>query len=144
MAEPPAEIKPAAEPGIEYSMLAHGNEEHPTERMPDEGVPAQPVSMPVYTVILPPLIFSASSPVPPPDPEPDTVLLIREAQVSPDWEFSGHVDPPEFATDLQRALGQNGQLAAKNAHTGSVRKTGGFWAAIRRLFGAGDMDAKAE
>jgi hypothetical protein len=144
VAEPPAEIKPAADPNIEYSVLAHGNEEHPIERPADDAVPpTPPVSMPVYTVVLPPLVFSASQPAPP-DPEPDMALLIREAQVSPDWEFSGHVDAPEFATDLQHALGQNTQVTAKKLHVGSGRKRSGFWATLRRFFGGGDMDAKAE
>src|SRR5579862_2178874 len=60
-AEPPAKAKPAVEPHIEYSLLAHANEDHPMERPVDDPVPSPPpVSMPVYTVVLPPLVFSAS------------------------------------------------------------------------------------
>jgi hypothetical protein len=142
-AEPPAEAKPALEPDIEYSVLAHANEKHPVERPADDAVPAVPVSMPVYTLVLPPLVFSASEPVPP-DPEPDMVLLIREAQVSPDWEFSGHVDAPEFAADLQHALGQNAQVNARQPRAEKVKRRGGFWSALRRFFGGKDLDAKAE
>jgi hypothetical protein len=143
-AEPPAEPKPAAEPHIEYSLLAHANEDHPTERSVDDAVPSPPpVSMPLYAVVLPPLVFSASEPTPP-DPEPDMVLLIREAQVSPQWEFSGHVDAPEFAADLQHALGQNARVNARKTREDHPKRKGGFWSALRRFFGGGDMDAKAE
>ncbi len=62
--EPPAEMKPAAEPNIEYSMLGHANEEHPVERpVNDEVAAAPPTSMPIYTVVLPPLVFSRASPL---------------------------------------------------------------------------------
>jgi hypothetical protein len=143
-AEPPAEAKPAVEPHIEYSLLAHANEDHPMERPVDDPVPSPPpVSMPVYTVVLPPLVFSASEPAPP-DPEPDMALLIREAQVSPEWEFSGHVDAPEFAADLQHALGQNAQVKARSPREDHPKRKSGFWSALRRFFGGGDMDAKAE
>lgn len=144
-AEPPAEMTPTAEPKIEYSVLAHGNEEHPIERPVNDEVPAAPpASMPIYTVVLPPLVFSASEPAPPPDPGPPMAVLIREAQVSPDWEFSGHVAAPEFATDLQHALGENTQAPAKRPRAEKAGKKRGFWGALRRLFGGGDMEAKAE
>lgn len=144
-AEPPAEMKPAAEPSIEYSVLAHANEEHPIERPVNDEVPsAPPASTPIYTVVLPPLVFLASEPAPPPDPGPDMAVLIREAQVSPDWEFSGHVAAPNFATDLQRALGENAQAPAKKPRAKPEGKRHGFWASIRRFFGGGDMEAKAE
>ena len=143
--EPPAEMKPAAEPNIEYSVLAHANEEHPIERPANDEVPsAPPASMPIYTVVLPPLVYSASEPAPPPDPGPPMALLIREVQVSPDWEFSGHVAAPEFATSLQHALGEHAQVPAKKPRAKPSGKKHGFWAAIRKLFGGGDMEAKAE
>jgi hypothetical protein len=100
--------------------------------------------MPIYTVVLPLLVFSASNPAPPPDPGPDMAVLIREAQVSPDWEFSGHVAAPNFATDLQHALGENALVPAKKPSAKPVGKKRGFWASIRRLFGGGDMEAKAD
>jgi hypothetical protein len=143
--DPPAEMKPAAEPNIEYGVLAHANEEHPIERPVNDEVPsAPPSSMPIYTVILPPLVYSASNPAPPPDPGPDMAVLIREAQVSPDWEFSGHVAAPNFATDLQHALGENAQVPATTPRAKPAGKKHGFWASIRRLFGGGNMEAKAD
>jgi hypothetical protein len=145
VAEPPAEIKPAGEPNIEYSVLANANEEHPIERPVNDEVPAAPpASMPIYTVVLPPLVYSASEPTPPPDPGPPMALLIREAQVSPSWEFSGHVAAPEFAAELQQALGENAQVPAKTPRAEKAKKKHGFWGAFRRLFGGGDMEAKAE
>ena len=145
VAEPPAEMKPAADPNIEYSVLANANEEHPVERSVNDEVPsAPPASMPIYTVVLPPLVFLASEPTPPPDPGPPMALLIREAQVSPNWEFSGHVAAPEFATELQHALGENAQVPAKTPRAKPAGKKHGFWGALRRLFGGGDMEAKTE
>jgi hypothetical protein len=145
VAEPPAEMKPLAAPNIEYSVLAHANEEHPIERpVNDEVRYASPTSMPIYTVVLPPLVFSASEPAPPPDPGPPMALLVREAQVSPDWEFSGHVAAPNFATDLQHALGVNSQVSAKTPRAKPAGGKHGFWGALRRFFGGGDMEAKAE
>lgn len=144
-AKPPAEMKPASEPNIEYSALAGGNEEHPTERPVNDEVPsAPPILMPIYTVVLPPLVFSASEPAPPPDPGPPMALLIREAQVSPDWEFSGHVAAPEFASELQHALGENAQMPAKTPHAEKARKKRGFWGKLRKLFGGSDIEAEVE
>ena len=71
-------------------------------------------------------------------------VLIREAQVSPDWEFSGHVAAPNFAKDLQHALGENAQVPAKTPRAKPAGKKRGLWASIRRLFSGGDMEAKAE
>lgn len=48
---------------------------------------------PVYTVLMPPLSFDASSPEPPPDPAPETIMLVREVRLRPTVEFRGHVNP---------------------------------------------------
>ena len=48
---------------------------------------------PIYTVIMPPLSFDANSPAPPPDPSPETILLIREVRLRPSVVFRGHVNP---------------------------------------------------
>ena len=65
----------------------------PAEKKPDTGAPATPVEEPVYTVLMPPLSFDANSPAPPPDPSPETILLVREVRVSPSVVFRGHVNP---------------------------------------------------
>ena len=55
--------------------------------------PSAPSGEPVYTVLMPPLSFDASSPEPPPSPAPETILLVREVRLRPTVEFRGHVNP---------------------------------------------------
>ncbi len=62
----------------------------PAENAPP---PAASSEEPVYTVLMPPLSFNAGSPEPPPDPAPETILLVREVRVRPTAEFRGHVNP---------------------------------------------------
>jgi hypothetical protein len=119
---------PPAPPPIEFSVPAHANESHPVA--PPKGVAAPPapaVSNPVYKVVMPPLTFSATSPAPPSDPSPDMILLVRTAQIMPDWKFTGHVDAP-----------QSGD-ATSSAHSSQPgpnpqQKKRGFWSAIKRFF----------
>ncbi|MGA8013171.1 MAG: hypothetical protein WB949_12155 [Candidatus Acidiferrales bacterium] len=141
-AEPVPE--PEHKPNIEVSLLAQANEAHPIVPEAKNPAPAAPPApVPVYTAVLPPLMFMAGSPTRPPDPTEDMVVLIREAKVSPEWEFSGRVGPPEFAQAMQHALGEKSaptqaqpppedQPAAKPA-----KKKGGFWASLKRAFGGG-------
>ena len=59
-------------------------------------VPAPPSAVsqePVYTVIMPPISFDANSPAPPPDPSPETIMLVREVRMRPSVVFRGHVNP---------------------------------------------------
>lgn len=119
-------------PPIEFSVPAHANESHPVAPPPkeDAAAPAAPlVSNPVYKVVMPPLTFSADSPAPPSDPSPDMILLVRTAQVMPDWKFTGHVDAPQM------------DAAAQSAHPSQPgpnpqQKKRGFWATIKRFFGS--------
>ncbi|MGD0957157.1 MAG: hypothetical protein ABR953_10065 [Candidatus Acidiferrales bacterium] len=132
-------VQPSAEanippPRIEYSVPARVSEAHPVvppaKETPEGAAPA--VSTPTYTAVLPALTFSATAPVPPDDPTPDMTLLIRTAQVLPEWGFSGHVEPPEFVAAVQHALGVEPakQRAAKSAS--SEKKTkGGLWSALK-------------
>jgi hypothetical protein len=55
--------------------------------------PATAGGAPVYTVLMPPLSFDANSPEPPPEPAPETILLVREVRLRPSVEFRGHVNP---------------------------------------------------
>ena len=110
-ASAPAVVEAAAAPNtvptVEFSIPAHANEGHPIVPQANDVAPAAPpASVPIYTVVLPPLVFMANSPGPPPIPTADMAVLIREAQVSPEWEFSGRVEAPEFAQEMQRALGR--------------------------------------
>jgi hypothetical protein len=139
----PAPSAPASAPetNVEYSVLANANEEHPVIPPAKDKPAAPPVSIPAYTAVLPPLIYSADTPLPPPGPSQEMVLLIREARVAPDYEFSGHVDAPEFAKEMQRALGEHSsdqapQVGAANAPADPPqKKKGGFWSAVKRAFG---------
>ena len=60
--------------------------------------PSASTGQPVYTVLMPPLSFDANSPEPPPDPAPETILLVREVRLRPSVEFRGHVNPAPSQT----------------------------------------------
>ena len=140
---PPTEVAPSPEagpPSVEFSIPAHANERHPI--LPENKNAAQPMApteTPVYTVVAP-LTFSAASPAPPPDPPIDTILLVRQAQVQPAWEFQGHVDPPDFVSAMQHALGEN--PAPKETPEAPPKKQHGLWSMMKRIFG-GDGAQKA-
>jgi hypothetical protein len=65
----------------------------PNRRKLDSALPPALAREPVYTVIMPALSFDASSPAPPPDPSPETILLVREIRMRPSAIFRGHVNP---------------------------------------------------
>jgi hypothetical protein len=68
------------------------------------------------------------------------VMLIREARVSPEWEFSGRVETtPEFAKAMQHALGEKPSAPQPEAAK-PAKKKGGFWASLRRAFVGGAED----
>jgi DNA polymerase-3 subunit gamma/tau len=142
--------EPETKPNIEISVLAKANEEHPIVPPAKDVAPAAPPSTPVYTAILPPLTFIPGSPARPPDPAVDVVLLIREAKVSPEWEFSGHVAAPEFAQAMQSALGEKPATTEAPSPAGSpgddqaaakpAKKKSGFWASLKHAFGGSTQD----
>jgi hypothetical protein len=158
------EVTPApAEKAVEYAQLERANEEHPVApALKNERPDAPPSSIPAYTAVLPALTYNAGGPAPPPASSSDMVLLVREARVSPDWEFSGHVEPPEFAKAMQHALGEGDPAAKKSPAAGAAmaenenpkagasaadnetasmdepapkKRHGGFWASLKRVFG---------
>jgi hypothetical protein len=123
---------PASEPPVELSVPAHNDESKPKNSAGKEEEAAPPaVTMPEYKVIMPPLYFSATSPSPPPDASPDTILLVRVAHIFPAWEFEGHVDAPPLA-GAEAGLTQGSIPSAKS----SKKLKSGFWAAVKRFFGA--------
>ncbi len=65
-------------------------------------LPSPPaVEEPVYKVFMPPLLFDASSPAPPADPSPETILLVRTVRVRSSVVFRGHISPGrEMATPI--------------------------------------------
>jgi hypothetical protein len=137
------DVEPAPENQVtQYSRLAEANEAHPVVGPARDAAPAPPpTTNPLYTAQLPPLTFMAGSPLPPPAPTADMVILIREARVAPEWEFSGRVEAPEFAKAMQNALGEkrgpDAGASNENGPEAKPKKKGGFWAALRRAFGGG-------
>jgi hypothetical protein len=131
-------------PGLTYSVLEHANQGHPLAVSEKMGVPAMPPSsLTSEAIVAPALVFTATSPLPPPGPSADTILLIRESRLSPEWEFSGRVEPPEFATAVAHALGEKpltaspAPAAAEPPAAPQKKKKGGFWTALKHLFGGG-------
>jgi len=55
------------------------------------GPPA--IEEPVYKVYMPPLVFDATSPAPPPLPSAETILLVRTVRVRSNVVFHGRVEP---------------------------------------------------
>lgn len=124
---------PAATP-VEPSVFAHADESHPIARPRQEAPPAvPPASEQADNMVLPVLVFSASSPAPP-DMGPDVVLLARRARVEPEWDFDGHVAVPELAAAVQQALGVGGAAPRSN---GQQKKKGGFWSGFKHFFSGG-------
>ncbi len=96
----------------------------------ESGKPSAPASTPpteepIYHVYMPPLTFDASAPAPPPEADPQTILLVREARVRPDVVFQGRVE--EAAPGAAP-----GTDAAMQAPPTPEAKKPGVWA---RLFG---------
>jgi hypothetical protein len=93
---PPPHSQPARDVGVLAPPL-------PPQGRRTENSPPPPASAgePVYTVLMPPLSFDANSPEPPPDPAPETILLVREVRLRPSVEFRGHVNPaPSQAVEV--------------------------------------------
>lgn len=135
---------PEPSPNIEVSVLAQANEAHPiVPPAKNVDAAAPPASSPMSTTVVAPLTFTAGSPIPPPGPSAETILLVREARVSPDYEFSGQVAAPEFAQAVQHALGEGAAApqtqtpaAAQNQTAAKPpKKKSGFWASLKRVFG---------
>ncbi len=91
--EPPKSVPPPhSQPARDVGTLAPPL---PPQRKRTENSPPPSASAgePVYTVLMPPLSFDANSPEPPPDPAPETILLVREVRLRPSVVFRGHVNP---------------------------------------------------
>jgi hypothetical protein len=133
----PLPTNTAPKSSVEYSVLAHANQVRPNAPPPKPAPPEPPATeIPEYKVVLPPLTFSASSPKPPPDPTPDMVLLIRTVRVEPDWEFSGHVDPPPMnaTTKSKSEAKSNAQSSSQlTAAQAPPQKKEGFWAKMKKF-----------
>jgi hypothetical protein len=136
---PPTETaakEPAPEPNVQLRILAGANDTHPTLPAPKKAPPPEPVvSVPEYKIILPPLVYSASSlPAPPEDPAIEAVLLVRTVHVEPDYQFTGHVEAPHMETVAQKSSSSPGRQGAGEGNSSGGKKEG-FWARLKRAFG---------
>jgi hypothetical protein len=131
-----AEKEPAPEPNVQLRILAGANQTHPIMPAPKDAAPPPPVvSVPEYKIILPPLVYSASSsPAPPEDPAIEAVLLVRTVHVEPDYQFTGHVEAPHLETVAQKSSSSPGKQGASEANSSGGKKEG-FWARLKRAFG---------
>jgi len=82
---------------------------------------------PIYKVLVPALTFDANSPAPPPNPSPDTIVLVRSVRVQQDMIY----------TDKVEAKG--GSKAATTAASAPPRDESkppsrGFFASVGRFF----------
>lgn len=87
---------PPAPPPIDVSMVASAKDtaasKSATPPAPKAAPKrAAPAEEPVYQVFMPPLRFDATAPVQP-DPDPQTILLVRRVRVRPTLIFAGRVE----------------------------------------------------
>jgi hypothetical protein len=134
-ASPQQAVAPQQEASVGVGLLARPNDSHPVPPEKQESAVAvqPPDNAPVYKIILPPMVFSASSPAPPNVPTEETALLIREVHADPNWEFTGRVETPEFAKAMSQALGEAGP-SAQSTNSTMQKKPGGFWSSLKRIF----------
>lgn len=88
---------PVAQSDVTLHAVRLNNDAHPVAQQPKPAEPPKPLApseVPEYKVIGPPLVFSASEPQAPQDTANDVALLVRTVHVEPEWQFTGHVQPP--------------------------------------------------
>jgi hypothetical protein len=102
----------------------------PKEAVAADSVAAPPsVDVPIYKVLMPPLIFNAADPGPPPDPGPETIILVRSVHAQEDTVYSGTVEPKGARTESPSTQKNS---SADSPHSGILARIGGFF---RRVFG---------
>jgi hypothetical protein len=85
---------------------------------------------PIYKVLMPALVYDSSSPVPLPDPSPETIILVRSVRIREDTVISGTIQ--------SNGKHESPTLAAKvdpntqQPQPGFFTRLGGFF---RRVFG---------
>ncbi len=111
---------PEADSG--FNVPEHANEAPPVAAHVDGDAPEAPKLEPPVRVVMPPLSFSASAPAPPVDANPQLVTLIRDARITRDWVFTGHVvdtkAPSVAATNATAAASPKATAAARRKHRG--------------------------
>lgn len=82
--------------------------------------------VPIYKVLVPPLTFDAFNPAPPPNPDPETIVLVRSVRVQQDVVFHDRVE------------GKGNQAAAvagdNSANSGAQQPSRGFFGSIGHFF----------
>ena len=134
-----AENKRPALPSVsrEYSILAPAKSASSSGQETPPDIPA--TEAPVWKVLMPPLRFDAAAPGPPPaalvpSPSDETILLVREVRIEPQWVFRGRVEAGAPSAHLDA---QNPPGATQNPSAKTQKKPGGIRGFFRRLFGGG-------
>jgi hypothetical protein len=109
-------------------MPEHANQTPPVGVRVGGTAPDVPQLEPPVKIVMPPLSFSAASPNPPVDTNPQLVTLVRDARVTSDWVFKGIVAPRAPATP------RNAQ-AAKQTAAAPPKRRRGIMAMFKRFFG---------
>lgn len=136
-APPPPAQSAAAQTSVENGSLmvipVNPNDERPLAQPDDQPAGEAPkIGESLRGEVTPALAFMASAPPPPDNQEPQMMLLVTETSESPDWQFEGQVQPPEFADAMRHALGEG--RAAIQTNAAPPRKKHGFWAALKSFF----------
>ncbi|HEY2574214.1 MAG TPA: hypothetical protein VGH65_09095, partial [Verrucomicrobiaceae bacterium] len=128
---------PAPDSRVEVGVLARASDVQPSappENQQAAAAPPPPDSTQVYEIIPPPLSFSSTSPSPTNAPTDQTALVIREIHADPDWEFTGHVETPDFAQAMNGALGLGNPAAQPAVPPPAEKKPRGFWHLMKKIF----------
>lgn len=132
---------PAPSPGIATAaqsdptpppVLFTGPPVQQPPQAPRATAPAEPPEtlaeneVPIYKVLVPPLTFDAFNPAPPPNPDPETIVLVRSVRVQQDVVFHDRVE------------GKGNQAAAvvsdSPANSSVQQPSRGFFASIGHFF----------
>ncbi len=128
----------AVQPGAVFVIPVHPDDEQPLAPPEQQSAgPAPDVGGALHGDVTPALSFMASQPPPPTEAEPEMMLLVSVARESPDWEFDGHVNAPDFAQAMRHALGEEAgaPTPASSRQPGKpAKKKHGFWASLKGLF----------
>lgn len=118
----PEKTSPSVPP-VQRSMpppVAPVETSQPQKELPETGSP-------IYKVLVPALTFDASSPAPPPNPSPDTILLVRSVRVQQDLIYTDKVE----AKGGTKAATSNNSASPKDESKPPSR---GFFASVGRFF----------
>ena len=94
---------------------------------PQPGTPVTPE--PVYRVDVPPLTFDSTAPAPGADPDPQTMVLVRDSRVQSDAVFQGHVvaTPPSSADPASADSSAASSAAAPPKKPGPLKRFFGLF-----------------